>query len=332
MAVLQTKWPTLLDFANALDPDGSVSAVAEMLSQTNEILLDMSWKEGNLITGHRHGVRTGIPSGTWRKLYGGVQPEKSTREQVTDSCGMLEAYNEVDKAEADLNGNTNEFRLSEARATIEGMSQTMAETLIYGNVGLNPERFEGLANRFNSLSAANADNIIDAGGTGSDNRSIWLIVWGDETCFGIVPKGSKAGLQVTDKGQVTIEDVDGAGGRMEAYRMHFRWDAGLAVKDWRYIVRICNIDKSLLAPDASTGADIPRFMFEAINLIPSMNMGRAAFYMSRDVRTKLFQQLAAGTASSTLRTEDVGGVMTTTFHGVPIRRVDRLAVDEARIV
>lgn len=332
MATLSSSNPTLLDHTKALDPDGSIAAVVEILNQTNEMLLDMTFIEGNLPTGHRTTIRTGLPEPTWRKLYGGVQPTKSTREQVDESCGMLEAYAEVDKALADLNGNTAEFRLSEARAHLEGMNQALQETVINGNTDVNPERFMGLSPRFNDTSTANGDNIIDGGGTGSDNRSIWLVVWGPETCHGIIPKGSQAGIQVNDKGQVTIEDVDGNGGRMEAYRNHFRLDAGLSVKDWRYVVRIANIDRSNLTADASSGANLPNLMFQAMNLVPSLSMGRPAFYMSRDVMTFAQQQIANGTSGSTLTHENVGGLMTTNFQGmIPMRRVDKLAADEAQI-
>src|SRR3990172_5884992 len=131
MAVNATTHPTLLDFANRQDPDGKIAAVAEILNQTNEILDDMVWQEGNLPTGNKTTVRTGLPAPTWRKIYGGVQPTKSTTAQITDNTGMLEAYAEVDKALADLNGNTNEFRLSEDRAHIEGMSETLAQTIFY---------------------------------------------------------------------------------------------------------------------------------------------------------------------------------------------------------
>lgn len=332
MATLTNANPTLMDWAKSLDPDGQVAAVVELLNQTNEMMADMTYVEGNLVTGHRHTIRTGLPTPTWRKLYQGVQPTKSKREQVTDTCGMLEDYSKIDKALADLNGNTAEFMLSESRAHIEGMTQELQNTVLYGDVTLNPERFEGLSTRYNDLSAQNADNIIDAGGTGTDNRSIWLIVWGPETVHGIFPKGSQAGISVTPKGAVTIQDQDGAGGMMEAYLTHFRMDAGLTVRDWRYIVRIANIDKSLLTADASTGANLPNLMAEAIDLIPSMGMGRAAFYMSRDVRTKWRQQMANAVKQSTLTTQDVGGVKSPMFDEIPIRRVDKLAVDEARVV
>lgn len=332
MAVLATTHPTLLDFANRQDPDGKIAAIVELLNQTNEVLDDMVWVEGNLPTGNKTTVRTGIPMPTWRKMYGGVQPTKSSTAQITDNTGMLEAYAEVDKALADLNGNSAAFRLSEDTAHIEGMSETVAQTIFYGNEGVTPEAFTGLAPRYNSLSAGNAENIIDGGGTGTDNFSIWLVGWGPQTVFGIIPKGSIAGLQHRDMGEVTIENVDGNGGRMQAYRAHYRWDVGLTVKDWRYVVRIANIDKSLLVADGSTGAKLLQLMDAAIERMPSMGNVRPVFYMNRTVRTYLRQQAKEAVKNSTLTIEKVMDRTFPAYDGIPIKRVDRLAVDEARVV
>ena len=332
MAVLESKWPTLVDVAKATDPDGSIADVAEILNETNEILDDMVVLEGNLATGHKTTVRSGLPTPTWRALYGGVQPSKSRRVPVTESAGMLEAYAEVDVALADMNGNTNAFRLSEDTAFIEGMSQEMATSMFTANDLVNPERFTGFNPRYNDKSAENADNIIDAGGTGNDNGSIWLVGWGPNTCHGIYPKGSKAGLMMDDKGQVTIENVDGSGGRMEAYRTHYRWDIGLCLRDWRYVVRIANIDRSLLTKDASTGANLPDLMFEATERIPNLRGANFAFYMDRKIRTKVRQQVANGVSNSTLTMENVGGVRSMYFDEIAMKRTDALQVDEARVV
>lgn len=337
MPALQTQNPTLLDVSRRLDPDGKISTIVEMLNATNEILNDMTFVEGNLPTGHKTTVRTGLPVPTWRKLYGGVQPTKSTTAQVTDSIGMLEAYAEVDKALADLNGNTAAFRLSEDAAHIEGMSQTMAQTLFYGNEGTQPEAFTGLAPRFNSLSSENADNIIDGGGTGSDNTSIWLCVWGPQTGHGIYPKGSQAGLQMNDKGQVTIENVDGQQGRMEAYRTHYRWDMGLTVKDWRYFVRVANVDIPALttAGTAQQRADAQRalinLMIRASERIPSFGKGRAVWYVNRTIRECLRLGILERT-SSNLTWETVEGKRVMTFDDIPVRRVDALIRNEGRVV
>jgi len=332
MAGLATTHPTLADVAKTLDPDGKVASIVEILNETNEMNEDAVYLEGNLPTGHRHSIRTGIPVPTWRALYAGVSPTRSTSAQVTDNIGTLEAYAEVDKKLADLNGNTNAFRLSEDRAHMEGMSQELQSTLLYGNEGTEPAAFTGLAPRYNSLSAANSDNIIDAGGTGTDNGSIWLIVWGPKKVHMIYPKGSKGGISSDDKGQVTIEDIDSnGGGRMEAYRTHYKADAGLAVADWRYAVRICNIDKSLLTNDKATGADLVDLMVQSLELPPNLN-GRVAFYVSRSIRSMLRRQMLDGVKNSTLSWEKIAGKRVMTLGEVPVRRVDALAADEARVV
>lgn len=336
MAALTDKYPTLLDLTRRLDPNGRIDAIAEILNETNEVLDDMVWKEGNLPTGHRGTIRSGLPEPTWRKLYGGVQPTKSRTVQVTDSTGMLEAYAEVDKALADLNGNANEFRLSEDRAHIEGMSQELVSTLFLGNETTEPEAFTGFGPRFNDQSAENGGNIITDAATpdGTDNASIWLICWGDNV-HGIYPKGSKAGLQMQDKGQVTIENVDGSNGRMEAYRTHYRWDGGLHVKDWRYVVRI-QIDAENLTKNAATGPDLIDLMAQAVDLIPNINSGRPVFYANRTIRSYLRRQIMNKVAGSTLSIEQItrangAHVRVPMFDGIPVRRCDALLNNESGI-
>lgn len=334
MSTLSVTHPTLMDLKNTWDPNNKVGMVAELLAQNNEILDDMVWVEGNLPTGHVSNIRTGLPAPTWRKLYGGVQPTKSSVRKVTDSCGMLEAYAEVDKALADLNGNSAAFRLSEDRAHIEGMSQELAASLFYANEATSPEEITGFAPRFNDQSALNGENILTSAATpdGSDNSSIWLVGWGPYTCFGIYPKGSMGGLQVSDKGQVTIESIDGAGGRMEAYRTHYRHDAGLVVKDWRYVVRI-QVDQEDIVKDAATGPDLIDLMTQACELVPTdfLSVTRPAFYMNRTLRSFLRRQVVNKVKNSTLTMEDIAGKRVLSFDGIPVRRCDALTNTETGI-
>lgn len=330
MSTLTATNPTLLDLAKATDPDGNIAQVVELMNQENEILQHITVQEGNLPTGHRTTVRTGIPAPTWRKMYGGVQPGKSNRAQIQDSCGMLEAYAEIDKALADLNGNTAAFRLSEDSAIIEGMSQELAQTLFYGNEGSEPEAFTGLAPRYNSLSAQNADNIVNAAGdNASSNTSIWLCVWGPQTGFGIYPKGSSGGLKMTDKGQVTIENVDGSGGRMEGYRTHYRWDAGLTIRDWRYFVRVANIKISDLATVSNT-KNLINWMVQASERIPSFGKGRACWYVNRTIREKLRLGILER-VSNNLSWETVEGRRVMTFDDIPVRRTDAIVNNESLV-
>jgi len=331
MATLSVTNPTLADLAKVTDPDGSIADVVEILNATNEILMDMTFLEGNLTTGHRTSIRSGLPTPTWRKLYGGVQPTKSRAVQVTDNTGMMEDYSEVDKALVEMAGNPAAFRLQEDRPHIEGMNQEFASTLFYGDESTAPEEFTGLSARYNSLSAENGDNIIAGGGSGSDNASIWLICWGPNTCHGIIPKGSKAGVQQRDLGEVTLENADGSNGRMQAFRTHYRWDVGLSVRDWRYAVRIANIDRSALLATAASGANLNDLMHQAWTEIPNVSMGRCAWYMDKSILSMLRRQTSSAVSSSTLTTDIVGGTMQTSWGGIPIRRCDALRGNEATV-
>ncbi len=325
MSTLGVAAPTLLDLMKRLNPQGGIDDVAEILAETNEVIEDMQWVEGNLPTGHRTTVRSGLPDATWRKLNYGVQPSKSTTVQVTDNCGMLEAYAEVDKSLADLNGNSKAFHLSEDSAFIQGLNKEFSSTLIYGNEGTEPEAFTGFAPRFNLASAANGDNIIKAD-AGADNAtgqsSIYLIGWGANTVHGIYPKGSMAGLQKQDLGEQTL--FDAAGGKYQGYRTHYKWDCGLTVRDWRYVVRICNIEVANLLKNAATGADLIDCMTQALELIPNMGMCTPVFYCSRTVRAVLRRQIANKVASSTLTMDTVAGKRVIAFDGVAVKRCDAI--------
>jgi hypothetical protein len=348
MATLPTKAGavTLLDFSKSIDPNGSTATVIELLAQSNEIVQDMTFIEGNLPTGHQSTIRTGLPQPTWRKMYQGVQPTKSLRAQVVDTCGMLEARNEIDVKVAGLNGNTAQFRMSEAMAEIEGMNQMFGETLIYGDTSVNPERFTGLTPRYNTVSASvpTSQNVIDAGGTGSDNTSVWLVVFGESTITGIYPKGSQAGLNHQDLGEIDAFDASGA--RYRAYADLWKWDVGLAVRDWRYAVRICNIDVSDLVGQTSTQAAtastaLIKCMIRAMARIPMMGMGRPVFYANRTVKEFLAIAamdrangvLAVQPGVSQFGTVAPGSVNngTTTFLGIPVRTVDRILSTEGRV-
>ena len=334
MATQGTNVLTIADWAKRLDPNDKVARIVELLSQSNPILDDMLFMEGNLPTGHRTTVRTGLPTVAWRLLNQGVQPSKSTTAQVDEACGMLEAWSEVDKDLAMLNGNEAAFRLSEAGAFIEAMNQEMASTLFYGNSSVDPEEFTGLSIRYSSTTAANGQNVV-LGGSASgqtDNSSIWLILWGANTVHGIFPKGSKVGLDHKDLGEGVIETTAGiAGSRMLGYRDRFQWKCGVALRDWRYAVRIPNIDISLLVSETGA-ADVSKLMIKAMHRIPNLQFGKAAFYMNRSIIQMLDIQRRDGViAGGGIDYATIDGKMVPTFRGIPIRTTDALLENESRV-
>lgn len=331
MAALATNAPTLIDWAKSLDPDGKIARIIQILSQRNDILLDAPFMEGNLPTGHRTTILSGLPDVAWRFLNAGIQPSKSTKVQVDEACGMLEAYSKVDVDLAKLNGNEGAFRISEAKPFLEAMTQEAARVMMYGNQVAEPNKFMGLAPRYSSLSAGNAQNIIDGGGT-TDLTSIWLIAWGEETVTGIFPRGSTVGLDHKDMGEQLDQAAAGvAGSLMRAFIDHWQWKLGLAVRDWRFAVRIANLS----VPDMVAGnpqPDLIDLMEHAIELIPN-ELGNKRFYANRTsrriLRTQARRDVGAGGG---LTFENFEGRRVMMFDEVPVRTVDQILNTETQVV
>lgn len=322
---------TLLDLKSGMDPDGKPAKIIEVLAQNNPIIDDMVWEEGNLPTGHQHSVRTGYPTPAWRQLNYGVPQTKGTQVAVTDTCGMLEDYSEIDKKLLALNGHSAAWRQQQDAPHLIGMSETFASTLFYGNTAVDPEKFLGLAPRFNSLSAANGQNIIDglSGAAATNMTSVWLIGWSENTVRGIYPKGTKAGLDMEDLGEETAVDSNGL--MHQVVRSHFTWDCGLAVSDWRYVVRIANINVGALVKGAGSGADLLQLMAQAQEVIQSTTGVRTAFYCNRRITGWLRRQMMAASNANLAWTE-IQGKRVMTFAETPIRRTDAIINAESQVV
>ncbi len=337
MATIGNTVLTLSDWAKRNDPKGKTPMIVEMLSQSNMALEDMPFKEGNLPTGEQVTIRTGLPTSYYRQINQGVPSSKSTTAQVVETAAMLESRSEVDVKVAKLNGNVQTFRLSESRAFVESMGQTQSTTLMYGTAA-NPEEYVGFFPRYSDTTAANGENILLAGGAGSDNTSILLVGWGQDTVFGVYPKGSKAGLDHQDLGE--IDAFDSSNNRFRAFSDLYTWDNGLVVKDWRYVVRIANIDVSDLVAQSGTQAStaataIIKLMARAQDRLPNITSVKDVFYVNRTVASHL--RLAALDKSSAAVTIEPAinqfgkNIHQLMFLGTPVKIMDTIVNTEATI-
>jgi len=338
MATVGATHLTLLDHAKAYGQDGSRLVIAEVLNQSNPIIADLLLREANGPTSHRSLMRTGIPQGVYRKFYRGVQPTKSIKAAIEDTMCMLEDRVEVDKDLATLENDLAAFRMDEARAHIEGIGQQLATAIFYADTDTNPERFLGLSPRYSSLSAANAQNIISGSGTGSDQTSIWLIRHSPQALFGIFPKGSKAGIIHEDLGLGDAFDTQTPPARYRAYMDRFQVKMGLVVPDWRYNVRICNIDTTALVAESSA-ADLVKLMVKAMHRVPSQNWGEYCWYGNRTVAQWLdIQSMGKATSGSGIVTnvqfssqDQAQGKVVQSFRGIPWRTCDAILNTEAAV-
>lgn len=326
---------TLDDYAKSLDPNGKIALQIRVLSQTNSILEDIPFKEGNLDTGEQIAIETSLPGVSYVGYNEGVVPTVGSQVQLVETTGTCKAWMKIDRDLAQRGGNASAYRQSKWPKYMESMGQTFANRLFSGNQVTEPNAFNGILTRYNSTTAGNGQNVILAGGAGSDNASIVLVEWGENKVTGIYPKGSSAGLQHFDHGLVIDQNTNAVTGALNAYFFdEFKWDHGLCVADWRCIVRIANIDVSNL--DGGSAADLIDLMEYAQSLLPSEEGheagGRRVFYMNRTIKRFLRRQYREDvTSGGGLTYENVAGKRVLMFGDTIVRVVDQLTNAETLI-
>lgn len=339
-------FPTLSDLTSRMNGAKEIMKIGELLSQATPTLRDMPFKEGSEIMGHSFAYRTSIPRGAFRQLNSGVGFSKSTTGKATLSMGDLEAYSQVDRLLAEMSGNVEAFRTTEEYAFIEGLGQTWEETLWYGNEVENPSEFMGLSNFYNTLSQAeaqNATNVLNAGGVGADNASMWLVCWGLSQIYGAYPRGSQAGLATEDKADTT-PGYDSAGNRFEAYTMWFRQMGCIIPEDWRFCVRIANLDVTAAGLAGPSAPDLFQLLSQAVLYPPTLSRETSGItevddptgpsaaimphiYCNRTIRFWLDSQ-GIRNRGTLLTPNDQAGKPQTTFRGIPVEVADRLLITE----
>lgn len=339
MATLAQTYMSMADLMKATEDGKKIATVIELLNQANGPTQDFMATECNMGAVHRHTIRTGLPTGAWGQLYKGVAQSKSSRQQIDDTTGFYEQLFHIDKRLLDLAVDKSALKMSEAYAHIEAMNQEIASGFFYHSTASAPEKFQGMGARYSSVSSGDtAQNVIDAGGTGSDNTSMWLVTHGaNDTCV-LYPKGTQAGLKMEDKGEQP--QTDSAGNRYYGDEVLFTWHFGVAVKDWRNNARICNIDVSNMQAGS---VDLYKFLRKAYyklnirrtNKIDNqLGTGRTVIYCNRDVMEAL-DGLATNQGASDnftrLRPMEIEGKEVMTYRGIPIRETDALLNTEARI-
>ena len=301
--------------------------IIELMNQTNDILSDVSWMESNQSDGHLTRIRTGLPEVYWRRLYQGTPPSKSQWSQVKEGCGMLEALMELDVAEINLYGDkARAFRLSEGKAFAEAMRQKVARTLFYGDSNGVPDEFNGLAMRYPSK---DSPGVIDGGGTAKGKcTSMYLAAWGAETAHGIYPKGSTGGMSNEDLGKYMTQDKDG--NKFQVVGDKYNWRCGLAVRDWRAVVRLANIpvDKLTLRKGQTGFIDLQKLTIIAKNTMPENMRNKAIWYCNSDVLTALELQSTDAGNVHLVYGEYFASKAVPNLHGRPIRQCDAILSTE----
>lgn len=340
MATIGSYYPNLVDAFKG----SAEGAVIELLSQQNPILDDAMAVECNMDAVHRHMVRTGLPSVSWGRLYQGIKQSKATMQQVDDTTGFVHARSEIDMRLLDLAPDKAKARLVDTMPFIESLSQEMASGLFYHDTATTPEKFKGLSARYSAYSTTLpnpaqpniANQVVHGGGTGADNTSIWFVTWGDHATHLLYPKGTKAGVKIDDKGEQRVLDANGD--PYYAKETLYTWHIGAAVKDWRYNVRVANIDVSdMMAGTVDLWSLLRKGYYRLQSRRLNAKASRIAIYMNKDVLEVLDVQSSDRALTSDrqntvhLTTQFVEGQEVKFYRGIPIRETDAILNTEAAV-
>lgn len=342
MATLLQSTGDFIDSYKEMDGKGQFIDVIETMNSTAQnIMDDWVWMECNSGTKHLRSTRTGLPSVGWGALYEGIVQSKGAKQQVADTTGFVEALAQVDKRQLDLYAeNRIQVRASEARPFMEAMAQELVTSLFYHSTDTNARHPKGLSPRLGVLGTSGAGNqIIDGGGTGSDNTSIWMVDWSYDGLSVIYPSGTSAGITRENKGEQRV--LDAAGNPYYVEEELLRSYAGFTLGDYRRIVRIANIDVSEMKAGnvdlyALMRKGYYRMHSRRVNKVHDQKApGRIAVYANRDVCEALEGLSVNGGSSDSfvrLKPMELEGKEVDTYKGFPVRETDALLNTEARVV
>jgi hypothetical protein len=289
-------------------------------------------------------VRTdSLPVASTRRWNEGIQATASHNIPLSDPIALFEDYSEVDKDLWEIQNEPNVWRADQDMNHVEGLFQIMESTLFYGNIGVTPGAFNGLATRFNNLtSVPNGDatwkpNVWDGGySTASSCTSAWMIEFGEDSIYGIYPPNTPAGLSVRDLGETTKElasgtSATGANYLYQVLRTMLRWYLGLQVADERCVQRIANINPTAL----STANFDENIFIQAKNQLPRFGEAPGTVILvNRNLKTQIdiravSQKINTYFTPPSNGTMDVFGKAVTRFQNIPIYVAEKILSTES---
>ncbi|MEM1213791.1 MAG: major capsid protein [Planctomycetota bacterium] len=181
--------PSFTNLSDALQlGDGNIDDI-----RVDDLLLDAPFlaalpvKESSFDTQHEYLKRTGSPAVGFRAMNAGLENTKATRSKVTVLLKYLDAGFTMDKGLYDTQNGPALWR-EEAVDHLQSSFATAERQLIYGT-GENADGFNGLSN-IDLIDHLDDSNVIDAGGSGSNLTSVYLVrALPTDVCI-VAPDGS----------------------------------------------------------------------------------------------------------------------------------------------
>lgn len=317
---------------------GKVLPEVMMLSQENELLMDIPWVQCNDGETHKFGQVVALPTVEKTAHNEGTTPSKARRAQQREHCSMLTGFSQVAETVARSGGHMAAMRAREDMTFTEAMRQAFAAMVMYGNRQVNNRDFDGFATRLNTLTGTKAKQVFGGGGTGNGTlTSMFAVNWGADV-YMVYPEGTTGGLRKQDLGtQVITQD----GKRLIVKETYHEWNFGLVVEDWRSFCRAPNIKVSDLI--ALTNNQAPANVNNILHAVVWMKSrlrkpGRKVIYAPDVVHTALMR-IALEKSSSAVTLEKAltqfgdphGEMQELKVLGTPVRLVQQILQTEDQV-
>ena len=345
MQVNGTRVLTYPDFLKGLDAKGNFDhRVINLAVRANEMLDDITVIEANNGTALETTYRTEVPKPVWTQYYSGVPSNKGSKAKLKVTGGRMSTKITIDKKLYDDAKDKDAVIADELQSAQDGMRLEMGNMLVYGLLEDNPLGFNGIFKHYdrygsnddtnsahyvlNALKAYSGTTAATDDGKTSDLGSIALVGWSPNTITCFHPENhAQGGIEITPKRVVDVADPDkGGDATYEAYLQYLYWNLGLAVRDFRYGGRICNIQRDYMLTAGHEGAYVE--LIDRLSQRVHDQGVRQAFYMDKRMWENvcvLFSRLTRGNAITFKNVEER---KERRLYGIPVRIQDCMKVAE----
>ncbi len=313
--------------------DGKFNPWAEVLTENNPLVMDMALLPANGILSNQGTRETSLPTPQIIKVGDGHDSSTVRWDNFTENISIFKDRAAIPEDTYDLQPQKEAFRAKVEDRHMEGMGQGVTNHFIYGTSVATPEKFDGLDVRYSVPDATDPTNpssssadyaVFDAGGTGADTMSVFLIQHGIDKIHGITPiNDPMMGIKKTDEGKV-YANAENSKERLE-YRTEFQWKIGLNIVDIRSVARVRNIESAVANLDAS----FIQLIFQAEEEI-FRGSEQIFAYCPKRMMT-FFKIMAEAKQNVTYDTNNIYGIPLYRIGAILLRPMDAMSITETAV-
>ncbi len=321
--------------------DGKFVPWAETLTENSPFLFDLAIMPATGILSDQGSRETSLPTPQIINVGAGHQSSTVRWDTFKENISIFVDRADIPKHVLDLQPDKLAFRAKVEDRHMEGFGQGVTNHMFYGTSVATPEKFDGLDVRYSvpdstdptNPSSASADAFVfDAGGSGGDTMSVWLVQHGLDKIKGITPiNDPMMGIEKTDSGLVyqvtdsTYTKVDASRTSRQTWRTEFEWKIGLSVVDMRAVARIRNIESGIDNLDA----DFLQLIFQAEEEV-FKGSGQIFAYVPKRMMTFL-KVMAEAKQNVIYDTNNIYGILLHRIGDILLRPEDALSISETSV-